>query len=143
MIDDVDQFLEIFDQYSREECADFIAALLLEVGFELAELSPAAQNMFAEFAVRAGVVPGASAPETAEVVRAYFAAHPLNPALVREFKNTARAELLLNDPGILARSASRWVAAGEKKTFQSREAPSPHSVGRGALGFFAAKKKTK
>lgn len=142
MIEEIDRLLAVFDEYPRDECADFIAALLLETGTDLALLEPSAQQMMVDFAVRAGMVPGASAEETAAALREYFAAHPLNPELVRVFKGTMRAEVLLKDPGLLARSASRWVAAEEKKIFQSRDEPPPkEAVGRGQLGFFAAKKK--
>lgn len=141
MIDDVDAFLSLFDDRPPREVHDFLAALLLETGFAPTELTPPVEAMLADFARRAGIVPGASTEETTAALRAYFDAHPIDPALLRGFKRTIRDELLTKDPGVLARSATRWLAADPKR-LASPDAPVPEgAVGRGQLGFFAAHKK--
>jgi hypothetical protein len=141
VIDDVEAFLALFDERPPREVHDFLAALLLETGFDPTELSPAAEQMLADFARRAGIIPGATAEATTSALRSYFTEHPLDPALIRAFKRTLRQELLAKDPGLLARSASRWLAADPKR-LSSPDAPVPEGVaGRGQLGFFAAHKK--
>ena len=141
MIEDVERFFALFDERPPREVHDFLAALLLETGFDPKDLNPAAEQMLADFARRANVIPGASQEDTTAALRAYFDANPIDPELIRAFKRTVRDELLSKDPGILARSASRWLAADPKR-LASPDDPVPEGVaGRGQLGFFAAHKK--
>lgn len=86
--------------------------------------------MLADFARRAEIVPGATAEETGAALKTYFDKYPIDPGLIREFKRTTRAELLTKDPGVLARSATRWLAADPKRLV----APDPATqnvIGRG------------
>src|SRR5262245_15433680 len=97
--------------------------------------------MLADFARRANVIPGASAEETQAALKAYFDANPIDPHLIRTFKRVIRSEVLANDPGLLARSASKWLAADPKRRILENTSVPEGVVGRGQLGFFAAHKK--
>ena len=55
MIDDLDRFFQLFDEYERLEVHDFLSALLLEGGFDPCDLTPPVEHMLAEFARRAGI----------------------------------------------------------------------------------------
>lgn len=132
----LDWLPELLKGRPNVEREDFIAALLLNAGFEVEALSTPLQALLERFAIRADIEPGPPAKVNRQIAE-YFALHPLAPDLVQAFEKRFRADLLAQDPAALraamtqlGREVGRW------------QAPQPAPEGShkgGALGFFAAR----
>lgn len=127
--------------YSDAEMRDFIAAMLLAIGFARDALTPELEHLLAELARRAGVDPAADPQAAEESLRAYYEQNPLNKELVREFRLGLRTALVREGSGGLAAAFTKYLQSGGRQLFEPRTAPREGAVKGGPLGFFMARKK--
>ena len=120
------------------EREDFIAAVLLNAGFDVDDLSPALEALLERFAVRADLTPGSPTNVNRQIAE-YFALHPLSADLVEAFEARFRADLLAQDPE--AFKAVMLQLGQQAAAWQPREEPAAGRHRGGALGFFAARAK--
>ena len=115
---------------------DFLAALLLNAGFETADLSEPLMALMTRFAARAGVTEGAPSKINRQIAE-YFEMNPLPPDLVKAFETQFRSDLLARDPSALRAAVSQM---GQELGLRKSTEPAPEgSHPGGALGFFAAR----
>lgn len=81
-LSDINRLLAGGWEQSQKE--DFFVALILNLGFDLSQLTGNAQQILVSFLERAGVEPGEEDP--LGVVDRYFASHPLPASLLAELR---------------------------------------------------------
>ena len=120
------------------EREDFMAALVLNAGFDADAISPQLQALLERFAIRAEIQPGSPASVERQIAE-YFALHPLAPDLVEAFERQFRSDLLAQDPEAFKAAVVRL--GGHVAGWTPDEPPPEDSHPGGALGFFAARAK--
>lgn len=126
--------------YTLEQAEDFICALLLSQGVEdLGQLPGPLSDLLARFSARAELPPEAGRAESEAAVAAYFGAHPIPERLKRDFGAHYRAMLTELDHDALAQAALHLT--GEAPIAKTKAAPAEGP--KGALAYFAARKKTR
>lgn len=128
--------------YTDEELRELLAAMILAFGYRPEDLTPPVERLLAGLAVKAGVDPEGSREDAEATLRRYFAEHPINPVLVRDFQHHFRAALVDVSGSTIAEVFSKYLETGERKlAFEPRAEPKEGAVRGGPLGFFLAKKK--
>ena len=129
---------ELLEGRPQVECEDFMAALLLNAGFEPTQLSPPLAALLERFAARADITPGSPEAVTRQVSD-YFALHPLPADLVAAFEERFRSDLLTQDPEAFKEAVEQL---GGHVAGYTPSTPAPeNSHPGGALGYFAARAK--
>ena len=95
--------------YSRLQIEDFIATVLLSIGFDPKTTPPVLIAIIEAFALRAGVEQGEDRAVSEEKIKNYLQTNPLHPALSLAFQQQLRQSFARNDTGALERAFARFA----------------------------------
>lgn len=128
-------------KFTADQRRDFLVAMILTVGVDRRELTPALQAMIESVAAQAGVEPGQTKEETEERFRAYFEEHPVHPELMFELKRGVREEMAGMSRPEVARAIAKRLAQ-DIGVPKAPGAPAPEgSVRGGPMAWFKAHEK--
>lgn len=128
--------------YDDRQIRDFLAAMLLSIGFEAGALTPEVERLLAELSRRAGVDPGGSRADAERALARYFELNPLPPALVLGFRQGLREAYVRGSlTSEVAEAFEKYLSSGTRPGFEARAEPADGAVRGGPLGFFLARKK--
>ncbi|MEL7370519.1 MAG: hypothetical protein AAFN74_16485 [Myxococcota bacterium] len=121
---------------SEVEREDFIAAVLLNAGFEENDLDGTLQALMERFAIRADIQPGSPGSVNQQIAE-YFELNPLDEELVKQFETRFRGDLLKQQPHTMRETLQQL---GQEAAGWTDPEPAPEgSHSGGALGYFAAR----
>lgn len=101
--------------YSARQVCDFVAAILLRVGFRIDELSPMLIQIVGGFARRANIAVGAPRHEIEGAIRSYLEEHPLPVSLLQEFERRMREEAAGGSAGAFPAAFLKYTAGFHRR----------------------------